>query len=135
MSGFESKANAWLAKNNGITTLILLGAVVWPIAWLLADGTDSPKSQKPNIELSAPVVVTLKKGALICYERVDWEAMKAGSIDSNLAVMLRLIDSGQCQRTFSPMRVTYLDPTGPHAALIQMPSGRTAFAFEVDIRQ
>lgn len=79
--------------------------------------------------------VTIKKDALICYERIDWEAMTSAIADTNLQVMRSLLELGKCQKSVRPMKAAYLDPVSGNAALVQMPSGRTAFVFEVDIRR
>lgn len=129
----EQKANDWLAKNNGLTTLILLAAVVAPIVWLFANGTDAQKSSPPIEARAQPKPVKIKAGALICYQREDWEAMVDGIVDNNLAAMRMLLESGKCQRTKGAMGVLYLDPIRGNAALIQMPSGKAAFVFEADI--
>jgi len=77
--------------------------------------------------------VTVNKGSLLCYERGDWESMLGAIADSNIQLMGALINSGKCQTTAKAIQVTYLDPIRGSAALIQMPSGRGAFVFEVDI--
>lgn len=135
MSDVERRANDWLAKNSGLTTWILLAAVVAPIAWLLAGGTDSQKAISPIEARPQPKPAMIKDDALICYQREDWEAMSAGILDKNSAAMRTVLESGKCQQTKGVMSVLYLDPVSGNAALVQMPSGRTAFVFEVDIRR
>lgn len=83
----------------------------------------------------ASTQVSIKKGALICYERADWEGMVAAITDTNVQAMRALLESGKCQKSLKQMTATYLDPARGNAALIQMPSGRTAFVFDVDIRR
>lgn len=83
---------------------------------------------------ATPQNVTLKKGSLICYDRGDWESMVSAIMDQNLAEMRGLLSSGKCQQTVKQSRVSYLDPVRGKAALIQMPSGRAAYVFAVDIQ-
>lgn len=83
---------------------------------------------------AAPQTVTLKKDALICYERDNWEAMVSAIMDQNLAEMRGLLSSGKCQQTARKTPVSYLDPVRGKAALIQMPSGRPAYTFAADIQ-
>lgn len=87
-----------------------------------------------SLAFSAPFVI-IKKDALICYERSDWESMVSAMMDTNLQVMRSLVESGKCQRSVKQMKATYLDPIRGSAALVQMPSGRTAFVFEIDIQR
>lgn len=51
MPTFKEKADAWLAKNNGLTTLIFLGLVIVPIIWLLAsqEQPDTPAKKSNNL--------------------------------------------------------------------------------------
>ncbi|WBE26245.1 hypothetical protein [Denitrificimonas caeni] len=51
--GFKKKADEWLAKNNGLTTLVFLGLIVVPIIWLFA--TQERSSQAVQTEQVAPV--------------------------------------------------------------------------------
>jgi hypothetical protein len=78
---------------------------------------------------------TIKKQALICYDREAWEAMKAAIADSNYQEMRTWLASGKCQQTTKAMKVDYLDPVQRNAALVQMPSGRTAYVFTVDLQR
>ena len=133
MSDMEQKANDWLAKNNGLTTLILLAAVVAPIVWLFANGTDAQKSSPPIEARAQPKPVKIKAGALICYQREDWEAMVDGIMDNNLAAMRTLLDTGKCQQARGAMIALYLEPMKGKTALVQMPSGQPVFLFEDDI--
>lgn len=135
MSDIERRANDWLAKNNDLTTWILLAAVVGPIAWLFAGGTDSQKTSPPIEARAQPKPVTIRDGALICYQWEDWEAMSSGILDNNLAAMRTLLESGKCQQTRGAMSVLYLDPVRGKTALVQMPSGKSAFVFDADIRR
>jgi hypothetical protein len=89
----------------------------------------------PALAASNYPVVTLKKGSLICYQRDDWLAITSAIIDSNTAAMRALLSSGKCQITPAKTKVSYLDPFLKGSALIQMPSGRTAYAVEADVVQ
>lgn len=133
MSDVERKANDWLTKSNGLTTWALLAIVIAPIAWLIAGGTDAQKSSPAIEERPQPQAVNIRAGALICYQMEDWQAMSASILDNNLAVMRTLLESGKCQQAKGVMRVLYLDSVRGKSALVQMPSGKPAFVFEVDV--
>ena len=71
---------------------------------------------------------TLKPDSIICFDRDDWDEMRAAAIDKDVAGMQRLIFSGACRVIEEATQVTYLDPAaGGAGALIQLRSGKTAF--------
>jgi hypothetical protein len=71
--------------------------------------------------------MTLKSDSIICFSGGDWRDMKAAAIDQDEAGMQRLISSGACRLVNQSMRVSYLDPAAGGGALIQLPSGKTAY--------
>jgi len=71
--------------------------------------------------------MTLKSDSIICFSGGDWRDMKAAAIDQDEAGMQRLISSGACRVVNQSMRVSYLDPAAGGGALIQLPSGETAY--------
>lgn len=118
--------------------LIFLALVVF--IWVLVQENSSVDNNSVTVKSTAPVprlpsIVTIKEGALICFDRGDWEAMKANIADQNLRGMKILFDTGKCQRAINKIKVSYLDPVGTNAALIQMPSGKGGFVFNQDILQ
>lgn len=133
MASFKSKADAWLARNNGLTTVIFLGMVLAPIAWLFL--TDEGKPREENAPAPPPEIVQLKKKSLLCYERDDWLAMIASIQDSNLQRMRVLMEDGKCLQTSGVERVSFLNPFLTGSALIQMPSGRPAYILQADIQR
>lgn len=57
MSGLKKKADDWLAKNNGLTTIIFLAIVIAPIAWLVVFGertSDRKATASSSSTVSAP---------------------------------------------------------------------------------
>lgn len=82
-----------------------------------------------------PKHVILKKDALLCFKREDWEAMKSNIADKNIQGMKILIDAAKCQSLVADTGILNLEPVGKNGAeaLIQMPSGRVAYVFNIDI--
>ncbi|WP_041756729.1 hypothetical protein [Stutzerimonas stutzeri] len=83
-------------------------------------------SASPVFGASYPQM-TLKSDSIICFSGGDWRDMKAAAIDQDEAGMQRLISSGACRLVNQSMRVSYLDPAAGGGALIQLPSGKTAY--------
>ncbi len=71
---------------------------------------------------------TLKPNSVICYDFSDWREMLAAYTDDDDASAERLVSSGACRFVTKATRVSYLDPAaGDIGALIQLPSGKTAY--------
>ncbi|RRW45077.1 hypothetical protein EGJ52_08640 [Pseudomonas luteola] len=70
---------------------------------------------------------TLVKGSVFCFERSDWDEMIAATFDDDADAAGRLVIEGKCRQLKKPMRVSYLDPSAGGGALIQLPSGKTAY--------
>lgn len=113
--------------------MILLAIIVVPIAWLFAtqERDPAPAQQKP-VQV-APVQMNVRQGALICYSRESWESMLSGIADNNYQQIGNLLKSAECQRITAQTAVTRIDNAGSNAALIQMPSGRSAVVFNQDL--
>ena len=126
----EKKAST--VKQASFGEVVAVFAVVALVIWYVSSPT---KEQTSPLPPPAPQIVHLKKNTLLCYERDDWLAMSAGIQDGNLPAMRVLMESGRCMQTSHAEKVSYLDPFLNNAALIQMPSGRTAFVFEADIQR
>lgn len=128
MSGFRKRADDWLARNNGLTTVVFLGIVISPIVWLFSSADPSPqKVDSPKVTRREPVPVAIKSGAVLCYERVDWENLLGASRDDNLNEIRQLLNSGRCLKVTVSTKALYLEPITSGVAFIQMPSGRGAF--------
>lgn len=75
-------------------------------------------------------IVTLNSESVICFKRADIDALSDEFADGNNSGVMRLFESGKCVVIRKDTRVSYLDPAKDgEYALIQLPSGRTAFAF------
>jgi len=126
---------------KGLSFIHVLGILIFiGLAWLIIFAeTDREKkerldkSQRPA--MAQPKHVILKKDTLLCFKREDWEIMKSNIADKNIQGMKILIDTTKCQALVSNTGVSYLDPVGKNGAeaLIQMPSGRVAYVFSIDI--
>lgn len=115
--------------SDGVIAVVVVALGIW----IMSPSSEPPKEQASP--LPAPKIIHLKKNTLLCYERDDWLAMSAGIQDGNLPAMRVLMESGRCMQTSHAEKASYLDPFLNNAALIQMPSGRTAFVFEADIQR
>ena len=128
MSNFKKRADDWLARNNGLTTVLFLGVVISPIVWLYWSSDQKPVNvEPPKLMRREPIPVAIKTGAVLCYERVDWENLIGASRDDNLNEIRMLLNSGRCLKVASSTKALYLEPIGNGVAFVQMPSGRGAF--------
>lgn len=126
---------------KGLSFIHVLGILVFiGLAWLLIFAeTDREKKERLDKSkqpaMAQPKHVILKKDTLLCFNREDWETMKSNIADKNIQGMKILIDTTKCQSLVSNTGVSYLDPVGKNGAeaLIQMPSGRVAYVFSIDI--
>lgn len=48
LMGIKNKADAWLARHNGLTTIIFLAVIITPIVWLIVYGERTPKDPQPS---------------------------------------------------------------------------------------
>ena len=74
MPDVKSKADAWLAKNNALTTWIFLAVVAAPIAWLVLTKEKSPeeKTQAPApMEARGIDSKEAKELARISHDRIN----------------------------------------------------------------
>lgn len=90
MSSIKEKADNWLANNNGLTTLILIGAVITPIIWLFSTEEQTPKTAPVTAESKKSVAVSgvaskeakelaalmLNLNKLLCAEVVEIRPLK-----------------------------------------------------------
>lgn len=72
---------------------------------------------------------TLVAGSMACYKAGDWKDMVEASLDQDEGAAERLIGTGKCRTISSSTKVSYIEDAKfiGDSALIQLPSGKTAF--------
>lgn len=72
--------------------------------------------------------MSLKPNSVLCFSYGDWKEVLAASKDGDEDAASRLVESGACRIVSKVTQVIYLDPAaGNIGALIQLPSGKTAY--------
>ncbi len=89
----------------------------------------------PNASAEEYRQVTLVTDTILCFARGDWDKIVAASIDEDADQAQRLLDDGKCRMLDKPMRVSYLDPASGGNALVQLPSGKTAYTSQNFIKK
>lgn len=72
---------------------------------------------------------TLVAGSMVCFKGGDWRDMVEASLDQDEDAAERLIGSGKCRTISNGTKVNYIEAAKfiGDSALIQLPSGKTAF--------
>src|SRR5690554_6519257 len=73
---------------------------------------------------------TLKSKSLYCYKSSDLTGLENAFDDGNNARVMRYFESGQCVLAERDLRIAFLESANRgRYALIQLPSGKTAYSF------
>lgn len=72
---------------------------------------------------------TLVAGSMACYKAGDWREMVEASLDQDEDAASSLIVSGKCRTISNATKVSFIEDAKAigDSALIQLPSGKTAF--------
>lgn len=72
---------------------------------------------------------TLVAGSMVCFKIGDWRDMVEASLDQDEGAAERLISSGKCRTVSNATKVGYVEAVKfiGDSALVQLPSGKTAF--------
>lgn len=72
---------------------------------------------------------TLAAGSMACYKAGDWRELVEASLDQDESAAERLIGTGKCRTISNATKVNYIEEAKfiGDSALIQLPSGKTAF--------